>query len=1471
MRVEDIFSAAVKIEAHADRSKYLDQVCADNRRLRARVEALLAAHDNADSFLETSAAVAAAVAGDDAPVPMNPIDAGEKPVATVAPTYRPITEGPGTTVGRYKLLQQIGEGGMGVVYMAQQEKPVRRRVALKIIKPGMDSRQVIARFEAERQALAMMDHPNIARVLDAACTDAGRPYFVMELVQGIPITKYCDDKQLDTRERLELFIPVCQAVQHAHQKGIIHRDIKPSNVLVMIYDSKPVPKIIDFGVAKALHQRLTEATMFTQFGAVVGTLEYMSPEQAEMDALGTDTRSDIYSLGVLLYELLTGSTPMDGKQLRSLGYAEMLKTIREVDPPKPSTRLTQSRADMPTISAKRHTEPRRLQKMIAGDLDWIVMKCLEKDRTRRYETANGLAADIQRHLADEAVSASPPGQFYKIQKLVRRNKLAFTAVACVMLALVVGLTASLWQAARATAALNDLRAAAPSIAAEARALAAQEKFDEAIGKLEYAAKLRPDVPDYVLAKADLLETQLRLGDAAAIYRAALKLRPGDARAKANAELCDQLAAAPKSTDGKLTRESLAALNAQMLKDQRPAAQIMPIARMLGDEKKYIVDYWFGRLKDLPNGTDKPMDKRLTVREDGLLELDLANMQIADLSPLAGMPLGKLDLAKCTKVTDLSPLRGMSLTELVVSGTGVTSLEPLHGMGSLQELSIGLTNDVDAMAPVSDLSPLAGLRLKEISVDGCPVTSLEPLRGMPLETLGIRSTGVSDLSPLKGMPLQKLDVTSVPVTDFSPLKGLPLEICFLQSDRVGDLGFLKGLPLKQLALMGTTDVRNLAVLSEIRTLEVLALPDVSSLSNEDLTAIENLRNHPSIKQLAAFSPIQISLANIPSKDEFWKNWDRDFAWALRLRKAGINFTWGRLADGTWQLHCQNQPLPDLSILDGAGISDLLLDGNGISDIKPLQSLPLRQLRLHHNPVSDLTPIRGLKLDYLGITNTSVHDLSALRGMSLKALDAQNGPELTDVAPLADVPVLESIVLPYHAKNVDSLRKLPNLNRIGFSWDANIGGPATTAEVFWRTWDGLPWARRLEAAGITFGIAQQSDGFYEAIVHDPKFADCSIFKGSNVRGLDLDKSSVTDLSPLADLPLTSLSLSEISVPDLSPLRSPVLRDALRSIRLYKSKVTDFAPIADCKNLTSFDVSDTALADLSVVKGMKLQQIRISRTGVKDIAVLAGMPLETAVLTGTSITDISPLLKCPDLVNLALPRDARDVGSLHALSKVARISYSVTTSGNVDMTADQFWASVRATTQEPWLTALQKANITEKHRRLADKSWEVILDDQPITDLSLLNGGNITQVSIMRTPVADLSPLRGMKLKTLKMSGSKVTDLSPLKGMPLTSVQLSGTDVRDLSPLAGMPLRSVLMTNCQEISDLSPLAGMSDTLETVILPTNAKDIEFLRKFPKLARLSYKFDNSVKGPSMTAAEFWAEYERAAATRPAAGALGVQ
>src|SRR3989454_10561417 len=347
--------------------------------------------------------------------------------------------------------------------MAEQHQPVHRRVALKIIKPGMDSAQVIARFEAERQALALMDHQNIAKVYDVGTTDAARPYFVMELVHGVPITRYCDDNHLTVRERLELFVPVCQAIQHAHQKGIIHRDIKPSNVMITLYDGKPVPKVIDFGVARATEQKLTERTLFTQYGTMVGTLEYMSPEQAEMSALGADTRSDIFSLGVLLYELLTGTTPLSHKTMKEAAHAEILRMIKEEEPPKPSTRLSDSGEALASISANRHMEPAKLTKLVRGELDWIVMKCLEKERNRRYETANGFAADVQRYLADEPVQACPPSAGYRLRKFVRRNKGPVLGAGLVLFFLVLLGSGTGWawrdRAARAAERANHLERA----------------------------------------------------------------------------------------------------------------------------------------------------------------------------------------------------------------------------------------------------------------------------------------------------------------------------------------------------------------------------------------------------------------------------------------------------------------------------------------------------------------------------------------------------------------------------------------------------------------------------------------------------------------------------------------------------------------------------------------------------------------------------------------------------------------------------------------------------------------------------------------------------------------------------------------------------------------------------------------------------------------------------------------------------
>jgi len=490
MNVLDLFAAAIAIANTTQRNEFLDRECAGRADLRQRLDQLLAAHARSNPLL----------------------DPPNRAAPNVTAALEPASALIGTVVaGRYKLLEEVGEGGMGTVWMAEQREPVKRLVALKLIKPGMDSRSVLARFEAERQALALMDHPNIAKVLDGGTTAEGRPYFVMELVKGLPLTEYCDARRLSVRDRLELFAQVCSAVQHAHLKGVIHRDLKPTNVLVTEHDGKPVPKVIDFGLAKALNAAgaLTDKTLHTAFGSVVGTPLYMAPEQVGINALDVDTRTDVYALGVILYELLTGTTPLEKKQLREAAWEEMRRLIREEEPPRPSVRLSSSEA-LPSLAAGRQIEPARLTKLVRGELDWIVMKALEKDRNRRYETANGLAMDVQRHLTGEPVLAVPPSAGYRLRKFARKNRAALTTGAAFLFILMSAVAFSTYQAMRAL--ISERRARDAMVQAIAAQQAEKERAEgERQARLDAQANAK-------LADAAKVEAQAKEAESDAVVK-----------------------------------------------------------------------------------------------------------------------------------------------------------------------------------------------------------------------------------------------------------------------------------------------------------------------------------------------------------------------------------------------------------------------------------------------------------------------------------------------------------------------------------------------------------------------------------------------------------------------------------------------------------------------------------------------------------------------------------------------------------------------------------------------------------------------------------------------------------------------------------------------------------------------------------------------------------------------------------------
>jgi|GEM_PF-1078382 len=1039
-QAEAIFHTALNLPAD-ERDALVAEACAEDESLEAEVGRLLAAHHEAGDFM-------------DGPLAPEVED-------TLARLKR---EEEGDLVGRYKLLQEIGEGGFGTVWMAEQTEPMVRKVALKIIKIGMDTKEVIGRFEAERQALAMMDHPHIAKVLDAGATEYGRPYFVMELVKGIPITTFCDEQRLGTPERLELFRDVCAAVNHAHQKGIIHRDLKPSNVMVTLHGTKPVVKVIDFGIAKATQGKLTDKTLFTRYEQFIGTPVYMSPEQAVMSGLDIDTRSDIYSLGILLYELLTGRPPFDSETLASAGYDEMRRIIREVEPPRPSSRLSTVVGDERTQLARtHHVEPERLARLVEADLDWIVMKAIDKDRTRRYETANALSMDIGRFLAHEAVLATPPSAGYKFRKFARRNRAALRVAAAILLLLIASTIVSSLLAVRAMRAeqlanstIDELRATAPAFMAEARALVERDRFDEALVKIDYALTLASGEPDYLLTKANLLQSKLRLDEAAGAYRAVLARAPGHETAAANLELTEQLLAEGPADGSKWSSQQLARLYLRMQEEGRAAAEIYPIALEMDKQGELLLDYWKARLRDLPIGAERPLDERLTMAPTGRFVFDLSGTAVSDLSPLEGMPLGWLDLRGCALVTDLEPIAHAPLRTLWLGGASELDNDDMQVLSTLEDL---VQLDLSG-TQVEYLIPLRDLPLRRLGLNSTRVFNLSPLEDMELDHLDLRFSRVASLAPLEGMPLTHLDVTSIPATDFEVLGGMPLEELMLQRVRAVDLSFLEGMPLRTLSLWGSNDARNYAALTTLDQLESLILPSsAASLPEEDLRAIDSLKDLPRLTQIADEIMDGMMVSTAGAKEDFLLTWQRRRGLQQRLNDAGIEYSMWTVSPDTIGLKITSPTFDDCSLLKGFPIEVLTLGSTAVTDLSPLRGMPLKELYLWWSLVADLDPIDGMPLETLHLAGTPVVDLSPVRGLPLKYLKLHDCRHLVDLRPLADCPELLEVTLPPNAEDYEFLRTLPALERLSFGRDPDTDQPTLTASQFWRSRGEDPWLRSL----------------------------------------------------------------------------------------------------------------------------------------------------------------------------------------------------------------------------------------------------------------------------------------------------------------------------------------------------------------------------------------------------------------------------
>jgi serine/threonine protein kinase len=1049
---------------------------------------------------------------------------------------------------RYEIGDVVAEGGMGLVFEAR-EVATGRKVAMKVMRRDGHLGAELSRFVGEAKITARLEHPNIVPVHELGLDERDRVYYTMKFVQGATLADVLgrlarnDPEAVRDYPLAQLIVvlqKVCDAMAFSHSLGVIHRDLKPSNIMLGPFGEVLV---MDWGLAKSLSPenaaaepvtvRATgigllassggSAEFATGNGALMGTPHFMSPEQAACNSSALDNRADVYALGAILYNLLTLRPPFRGACVDDV--LQQVRAGKIQTPVAYGQELAKYKGfNLPHLPGGRVPE----------SLSAVAMRALSMRPEDRYQSVAEFQQEIVAYQSGFATRAEQAGFAKQIVLAVRRHRREAAVFAVCAIALIALAVAAFVKVAternRANEAFADLQSAAPVYVDQAKALTANERFQEALEKLNYALVLQPNSLAYLTEKADLLESQLRPDEAVDTYKAVLLLGPGNERANDHLRLCQRIAR--ERAAGSISRDALLELLRDMVRERRPLVQILSVTGALG--------------------VDRSIGQRLRLASDGYLTLDLSQLSASDLDALAGLPLSDLNLSGCQNVKSLEFLREMPLRSLNLEGTTVDDLAPIAGLSSLTHLNLARAPATD-QTPETDLTPLQDLKLKLVNLSGMKVASFEPLANLPIETLRLDKTNVHDLE------------------------------------------FLKKMPLRQLTLCGGRELRNIRVLSGLTSLVTICLPeDFYRLPASELRAVDSLRSHPGVNKIAALAVSPKDLESLPDKKAFWETWDRDCHWIHELHARGFSFKLTKLDKETWKLVLKDQPINDLRFLSTAKIRELSLFNTLVADLTPLKDMPLAVLDLRESTIVDISPLKGVplqelylwktkvtdftvlsefdkmevldvgetpcdslqfaplrKLKLLRFGSTQIRDLSPLYRSKIEKIHFDNVP-VEDVSPLATCSELKWIVLPEGAQNIETLRNLPKLERISYSFHSE-SEPAQTASDFWNEFD-QPWSEGLRKQRIRYAASLCPDGTWSVEIRNKGFCDLLPFKGTKVSKLTFDGTQVADLSPLMGLPLVSVTATNTQITDLAPLRNC----PLKILHIGGTLVADLSPL-------------------------------------------------------------------------------------------------------------------------------------------------------------------------------------------------------------------------------------------------------------------------------------------------------------------------